>query len=1174
MRRVLFGLVITGLLVPICLLAWILGTESGMRWSIYQVQPYINGKLSFNSLDGSLLGPITVNDLSYEDNDGVYVKADSIHIDWQPSQLVHARLFLSEIKVTGISVKLPEAKSATNNPELPGIVIPAIALPIDVTIADLTIDGLYINDDQQPVISHLSIIAKTVEQQIDIDHITLTTNDITATVAGHLQLTPTLSHQLNINWHTLSETNEKIIGEGSLQGDINNTHLDQQINGMMSFAITADIKDVLATAQADIEIRHEDMTAAVQASWSPDKTVDPLDISFNWQNLSWPPTTTPDYTSRVGNGWIIGNLSQFTIGFATTIHWSNLESAVYGIVDATKDRVSINQVKIETLEGDIIATGVLDLNPALKWDINLAALNINPGSVWTEWPGHLGGHINSNGALQNNQLQANINIQNIDGMLRDYPVIASGQAQVIGQTLQLTDIVINSGHSTLSLNGHISDDIALDWAINSTNIGELLPSSSGQISLSGHAHGSRQAPVINSIFEGRSIKISDNQIDYINGSITIDSQDLWKPNLSISAQGLSNNNIEILSVLLNGDQNNISANVITEQFQLNLSMTGNAITNGWQGQLVTADILSPTFQNWLLTKSVPASVTMDSSFIDTACWKNSSTETGEFCVEFEQALTDIKGKFSAQKIPLSTLGFWLPSDTNIEGYTDASANIHYSNNIVAADAKISFAPGIVRLPLLDNELNQWSYKQGEISLDVNESGINALATLKINDTDQINATLNLPDANLLALDTDNQTINADAHLSTQQLGVIDLLLSDVSDITGKAEFKLKVSGTLGNPLLNGDLMVTDGRAAIPRLGLNINDIKVRGNTNTSDRFDFHLSATSGKGKLGIDGHTLLDAQKQWPTTFTVKGNDFEVSHIPEAQVQASPDISIEIKQRNININGSIAIPFANLKPKDMTTAAQVSDDAIIINSESPVNSKWNVNTHLKIVLGERVNFFGFGYEGRFSGSVLIEDVSGQLTTATGELNAIEGRYRAYGQRLDIEQGRLLFTGGPVSNPGLDLRAVRHIGEVTAGIKVLGSLRQPQVDIFSVPAMGQTDALSYLLLGRASESSSGTEGVMMANAALALSLSGGDRLARTLGDRFGLDEMRVESNDTGAQASLVIGRYLSPKLYISYGVGLIDAYNTFNVRYQITDKWQLKGENGEYQSADFLYTIER
>jgi translocation and assembly module TamB len=46
------------------------------------------------------------------------------------------------------------------------------------------------------------------------------------------------------------------------------------------------------------------------------------------------------------------------------------------------------------------------------------------------------------------------------------------------------------------------------------------------------------------------------------------------------------------------------------------------------------------------------------------------------------------------------------------------------------------------------------------------------------------------------------------------------------------------------------------------------------------------------------------------------------------------------------------------------------------------------------------------------------------------------------------------------------------------------------------------------------------------------------------------------------------------LYIGYGVGLLKAINTFNMRYQISDHWQLKGESGEYSGIDILYTIDR
>jgi len=197
-----------------------------------------------------------------------------------------------------------------------------------------------------------------------------------------------------------------------------------------------------------------------------------------------------------------------------------------------------------------------------------------------------------------------------------------------------------------------------------------------------------------------------------------------------------------------------------------------------------------------------------------------------------------------------------------------------------------------------------------------------------------------------------------------------------------------------------------------------------------------------------------------------------------------------------------------------------------------------------------------------------------VSTGTGEIIIHEGRYRAYGQRLDIEDGRLLFTGSSLDNPGLDVRAIRRVNEITVGLQVGGRLQQPQIELYSIPAMDQTDMLSYLILGRPMETTNSSESQMMSQAALALGLAGGDSLARQVGDQFGLDEMRVESNDTGDQASLVVGRHLSPDLYVSYGVGLVEAINTLRLRYRLAERWHVQVESGEYQGADLLFTIER
>ncbi len=97
---------------------------------------------------------------------------------------------------------------------------------------------------------------------------------------------------------------------------------------------------------------------------------------------------------------------------------------------------------------------------------------------------------------------------------------------------------------------------------------------------------------------------------------------------------------------------------------------------------------------------------------------------------------------------------------------------------------------------------------------------------------------------------------------------------------------------------------------------------------------------------------------------------------------------------------------------------------------------------------------------------------------------------------------------------------------------------------------------------------------MSKAAESLGLRGGNLLARRIAATVGLDEARIETRGSLEQASFVAGKYLSPKLYVSYGIGLFDHASTFRVRYLLSSRWTLVGETGTETSTDILYRIER
>lgn len=73
------------------------------------------------------------------------------------------------------------------------------------------------------------------------------------------------------------------------------------------------------------------------------------------------------------------------------------------------------------------------------------------------------------------------------------------------------------------------------------------------------------------------------------------------------------------------------------------------------------------------------------------------------------------------------------------------------------------------------------------------------------------------------------------------------------------------------------------------------------------------------------------------------------------------------------------------------------------------------------------------------------------------------QYDAYGQRLVIRRGRLIFAGN-LTQPGLDVEAVREIDGKVVGVRVEGRANAPEAVLFSDSAMSLEEIISYLVLG--------------------------------------------------------------------------------------------------------------
>jgi translocation and assembly module TamB len=390
----------------------------------------------------------------------------------------------------------------------------------------------------------------------------------------------------------------------------------------------------------------------------------------------------------------------------------------------------------------------------------------------------------------------------------------------------------------------------------------------------------------------------------------------------------------------------------------------------------------------------------------------------------------------------------------------------------------------------------------------------------------------------------------------------------VDRASGHLDGDMKVAGTLGTPLIDGDLRISDGEIDYYQVNLGLRQLAFDAKL-TDNGVNFEGSTRIGSGIARAQGrlewHNSLPFGK-----VKVEGANLRVTDVPEAQIEASPDLEFNINGRRIEVAGTVKVPYARIVPADLTGAVRSSSDEVIVGQEQgDPAERFEVVSTITLSLADRVSIDTNGLTGHLTGNITVRSGYAAVTSATGELSIEQGKYTAYARKLDIQRGRLIFTGGPIGNPGIDIRAIKEFPDVTAGVNVRGTLLQPRLSFFSDPSLTQSQIVSLILAGGSLESAQNRQGT----AGNELLAQGGAILAQQLGSHVGIDDVSLESDLTN-QTSLVLGRYLSPRLYVSYGVALTEQLNVLKLRYSLGDRWTIKTEVGQARGADLVYTIQK
>jgi translocation and assembly module TamB len=832
--------------------------------------------------------------------------------------------------------------------------------------------------------------------------------------------------------------------------------------------------------------------------------------------------------------------------------------------------LALDAVALDVAGGRATATGTLDwgADPALALDAQVR--NADPGVLWPALAGRI--DAGATVAVSLTQPSWSVRIGSLSGTLRGRPVHGTGEVAYASGAWRFGALELAAGDARATADGEIGERAALRWRVDAPDLGALGAGWTGRVRAHGRVEGDRARPALSGEIDAADVAAGAYAAAAVTGRWSIDLAGGTPGFVELALDGPAVGERRVDAVRVEGSgpvgAHRLAVDVRNGNAHAALGLAGGWDGESWRGRVDELVVAGPALGRWSATEQAAVVAGPRRVSLARACLHDASS-TSCFALDW-RAGGPWHGEASLEQMPLAAFAPFLPPALDYGGRARGRLDVAGDGRaITRADVMLAVDAGAIAQRDPPQKLIAWD-------------GATARARLA-QDRILVDADVQLAGAGELTLDLELPAVPpwrmTEVPVSgriagvVQEIPLVAALLPDLSELQGETRIDLRLAGTLAVPAIYGEASFRDGAARLPRLGIDLEDVAIvlHGDGRT---LSFDARATSGGGALALGG-ALAPAAGGWRGDATITGRDFLAVDLPDLRATMSPNVHIGLEGRTVHVRGDVSLPHAQVEPRDLVGAVRPSPDAVVTGAEEEENgSPWTVDAEVRFALGRDVRFHGFGLDAQVSGSVVAVDRPGAVTTATGELRVVEGTYTAYGRELVLERGRLIFTGGPIANPALDARASRKLEEQTVGVDARGTLRAPELKLYSDPPASQSDALAMLLLGRPVSGLSGGEQIELADATRQLGLSGAGFLASQVGRRIGLDEVGIENGSDATQAAFFIGKYLSPKLYVGYGLGLFESFNTVRVRYAVTPSLSLQAESGVEQSADVLYSIER
>ncbi len=1077
------------------------------------------------------------------------------------------------------------------------IVLPEIVLPLTIAAPRIHLDGVELRGPLDYDLRHLTLAFEASDQVVEIVALEAASLDADVRLGARIELRDDYPLQARL---------EAALWLPELMPELAGQRLDLRLDG------------TLAELDAELVARGPVSTRLTAQADVLDPEV-PFSVRMSSEFLQWPLPMAAAFAEEdeaLDDPYVIedldlrlsGTLEQYSAALSARVEGPEVpltRIALTGSGDL--EHFAWTPLSLSLGNASVVSRGRIEWHDGLALDATVRLDNLDPGQFTDAMQGRLSGNMDLAFSQTEAGWQLRVPRLAIDGQLQELPL--SLRARLAGDSdmrWQVQEFDFRQGQNRITAAGAITEQrMDLSGDISLTELDSLHDDLSGSLTGRFRTAGTLGSPRLELDLRGQTLAFAENRLEALQ--LTASVQGLDDPsldgNLTIERLNAGGQRFSEVSLALSGRLSSHRAELTALAGRgMPLSRASLALEGGlsterqrYSGRI---DPLEVDTDYGEMRLDDPVTFTFDlvtaRAQVQPFCLRRE--QGGRLCLEDTLQAGADQGQVSlaVRELPMSMFNEWLPEDWRASGETDLQLQARWRQGGRQWSAEADLDSQL-DLEGVDIYGQPWSMPATRLAVRLDATQARMALDLE----------LGLGDAGRLALDLDlNDPLGSGELAGSLVVDALDLsryrtLAAGLDMLEGTLAGRVGISGSRDNPSLDGALELMGLRASGLDVPLIVEDGRIRIEFN-GDSARLMGYVASDDGRLVIDGNASWPSLDEWRIAVELDGTrrPLLVSLPQFGRLRVAPEIAVRVTPQALRVRGDVRVPWARLEVGEAPPAAvSPSPDEVIITrrDEARVQRReeleptaggdeaaavalreagMQLDVRIELHLGPDMTLAASGLETGLAGTLQVRQQDGPVQLF-GEVNLVDGRFRAFGQDLLIRQGQLLFSGPP-EQPLLDFEAIRNpdITEdgVIAGLRVTGFAAEPSLAIFSEPAMDEARALSYLLRGRAPRDGDADGALTSALVGLALGQTGG--VVGAIGQAFGIDDLALETTGVGDDSQVVVSGYLTEDLRVSYGVGIFSPIAELTLRYTLWRNLYVQAVSGAAQAVDLVYIFSR